>query len=204
MKIVIIDYGSGNLCSVVNAFEALGFGDKVLISKDFADLEAATHIILPGVGAFKDCMAGLRAENGMVEEIFRQVKEKKKPFLGICVGMQVLADIGCEDGKSAGLGLIEGEIKRIEAEKVPHMGWNDLILKQKCGILDGVKDGDHVYFANSYHFVCKDGENVAAVVDYGFEMNALLVKDNIFAIQFHPEKSGEVGLRILRNFLSCL
>ncbi len=201
MKIAVIDYGSGNLQSVVNALEALGARDVVITNKR-RDLNEATHIILPGVGAFGDCMAGIFAHEGLADEIRYQAVVLQKPFLGICVGMQVLASTGFENGEHKGLNLIEGEVKKIEAKIVPHMGWNQLEIRCEHPLLNGIKNGDHVYFANSFHFNCYNKSSILAVVDYGFKMNALLAKGNIFGIQFHPEKSGEVGLRVLGNFLN--
>ncbi len=207
MKIVIIDYGAGNLQSVVNALESLNLGHEILVSNRKEDLKKATHIILPGVGAFGDCMAGLKLQEGFAEEMRYQAVVEQKPFLGICVGMQVLASIGYENGEHKGLGFIDGKVVKIEPKtdlKVPHMGFNELIINAehaKHQLLKGIKNGDHVYFANSYHFLCQNRGNILAQVDYGFKMNALLAKRNIVGIQFHPEKSGEVGLRILKNFL---
>ncbi|HCR91254.1 MAG TPA: imidazole glycerol phosphate synthase subunit HisH [Prolixibacteraceae bacterium] len=201
MKIAIIDYGSGNLQSVVNAIESLGIKD-ILITNKKQDLKKATHLILPGVGAFGDCIDGIRAHEGLADEMRYQAVVECKPFLGICVGMQVLASVGYENGEHKGLNLIEGEVKKIEAKIVPHMGWNQLEIKQEHPLLKGIKNGDHVYFANSFHFICYDKSSILAQIDYGFKMNAILTKGNIFGIQFHPEKSGEVGLKILENFLN--
>ncbi len=207
MKIVIIDYGSGNLQSVVNALESLKTGHEIVISARKEDLKKATHIILPGVGAFGDCMAGLKVQEGFAEEMRYQAVVEQKPFLGICVGMQVLASMGYENGEHKGLGFIDGKVVKIEAKddlKVPHMGWNELIINEahsKHQLLKGIQNGDHVYFANSYHFLCQNSGNIVAQTDYGFKMSAILAKRNIVGIQFHPEKSGEVGLKILKNFL---
>lgn len=208
MKTVIIDYGSGNLQSVLNALESLNTGHKIIISKNPEDLKTATHLILPGVGAFADCMHGLKAVEGMSEALHKQVMTEKKPLLGICVGMQVLASKGLENGETAGLGFIDGKVIKIEGSeslKVPHMGWNELMIRAEQAnhpILKGIKNGDHVYFANSYHFLCQNEGNVLAQVEYGSKINAVIAKKNIIGIQFHPEKSGEVGLHILKNFLN--
>ncbi len=210
MKIVVIDYGSGNLKSVINALSEIT-QSEILISDQPQDLQKASHIILPGVGAFKDCMKGLQDKKGLVEEIMHQVKSNKKPFLGICVGMQVMATCGYEkidDGtapeKVLGLNLIAGEVVKIKAQanlKIPQMGWNNLIIEKNHSILKDIKSKDHVYFANSYHFLCKNTKNIIAKVNYGHDLNALIADENIFGIQFHPEKSGIVGLKILGNFL---
>ncbi len=206
-KITIIDYNSGNLRSVFNAISSIKEdGQEVVISSKPGDLKDATHIILPGVGAFKDCMSNLQAVPGMIEEIKNQIKNKK-PFLGICVGMQLLADIGYEDGKTVGLELISGDVKKINNDnnslKIPHIGWNNLETKSNHKILSGIKSNDHVYFVHSYLFNTKDQNNVVASVTYGTnKINAIIAKDNIVATQFHPEKSAEAGLQLLKNFMS--
>jgi glutamine amidotransferase len=206
-KIVIIDYGSGNLRSVQNAlFSVKNEDQEVVISSNPEDLKTASHIILPGVGAFGDCMSGLKAIPKMIDEIKNQVLVEKKPFLGICVGMQLLADKGYEHGEHEGLGFISGKVVRIDNQndslKIPHMGWNDLEIKnnQHC-FVKGLKTGDHFYFVHSYHFVCEDEDVVVANVNYEQKINAIIAKDNIMATQFHPEKSSEAGLELLRNFI---
>ncbi len=208
MKTVIIDYGSGNLQSVYNALESLNLGHEILISNRGEVLKTATHLVLPGVGAFADCMQGLKSVEGLSEALHKQVMIEKKPLLGICVGMQVLASVGFENGENKGLGFIDGKVVKIETDaalKIPHMGFNELILRpEQAGhaILKNIKNGDHVYFANSYHFLCQNEGNVLAQVEYGIKLNAVIAKKNIVGIQFHPEKSGEVGLQILKNFLN--
>lgn len=208
MKTVIIDYGSGNLQSVFNALQSLNLGHEIIISDRPEVLKTATHLVLPGVGAFADCMQGLKAIEGLGEALHKQAMIEKKPLLGICVGMQVLASKGYENGEMAGLGFVDGKVVKIEAAgdlKIPHMGWNDLILRPEQAshpILKGIKNGDHVYFANSYHFLCQNEGNVLAQVEHGAKLNAVIAKKNIVGIQFHPEKSGEVGLQILKNFLN--
>ena len=206
MKIVIIDYGSGNIQSVLNSIIHVKKDADVLVTNDASKLDLATHIILPGVGAFADCMSGLKNSPQLIEETKKQILINKKPFLGICVGMQVLASIGYENVVLEGLNLIEGEVKKIPAEnglKVPHMGWNNLVIKQNNHpVLSGIKSGDHVYFANSYHFLLADKNLLLAYVEYGLQITAIIARDNIFATQFHPEKSGEIGLKLIENFLS--
>lgn len=208
MKIAIIDYGAGNLQSVYNALKSLGTNDEIIISSRPEEIRLASHLILPGVGAFADCMQGLKKIEGLSEMLHKQVMSEKKPLLGICVGMQVLASKGYENGECNGLGFIDGKVVKIETLpelKIPHMGWNQIIVRPEQAahpILKGVKNGDHVYFANSYHFLCQNEGNVLAQVDYGIRINAVIAKKNIVGIQFHPEKSGEVGLLMLKNFLS--
>jgi glutamine amidotransferase len=205
MTVAIIDYGSGNVCSVANAFETVAKSTKVQITNNLNEIRSANHLVLPGVGSFLDCMNGLKKIEGLIAEIRRQVLIEKKPFLGICVGMQVMASIGYENGEHQGLGFINGKVEKIQpAEdlKIPHMGWNDLNVEQNnCSALKDLKTGDHAYFANSYHFICNNTNNVVAHVEYGKKMTAILNKENILAVQFHPEKSGEVGLSLLKNFI---
>lgn len=206
MKTVIIDYGAGNVESVVNALSAVNGSDEIVISNKISDIRSANHLVLPGVGAFADCMDGLKSVEGLLPEIRKQALIEKKPFLGICVGMQVLASIGHENGEHAGLGFINGKVERIpllEGLKIPHMGWNEIIIKAtKHAVLKDIKDGEHFYFANSYHFICQNENNVLAQVEYGSKLNAIIAKENILGIQFHPEKSGEAGLKLLKNFLN--
>jgi len=206
MNVVIIDYKSGNLRSAAKAFEkAAGRKGAIKISDDPNDLKKASHIVLPGVGEFADCMKGIRAVPGLVAEMETQVLQNKKPFLGICVGMQLLAETGYEHGKHAGLGWIKGEVKRIEKVtpnmKIPHMGWNDLIIKKNHQLVEGIKSGEHAYFVHSYQFICEDKNDVVAEVEYGGKITAVIASSNILGAQFHPEKSQETGLKFIRNFL---
>ncbi len=207
LKAVIIDYGSGNLHSAKKAFvkamSNIGANGSVLVSNNPADLDTATHIILPGVGAFGDCIAGLKAVKGMVEKLEEQVLKNKKPFLGICVGMQMLAKKGFEDGEFAGLGWIDGEVIKIENKKdlrIPQMGWNNLKIKKKSKLLNGVQDNTDVYFVHSYYMRTAE-YNITATVDYGSDITAIVENENIYGVQFHPEKSQQNGLKIIGNFL---
>jgi glutamine amidotransferase len=204
MKIVIIDYGSGNLRSVAKAFEHVAGAENVVVTATPADLETATHIVLPGVGAYGDCAAGLRAIKGMEEALNKQVIELKKPFLGICVGMQLLAETGLEYGEHKGLGWLKGIVKKIEPNDdslpIPHMGWNSLnILKDSKLTKDVVGD---VYFVHSFAMDCAEKNNVVATTTYGSAATAIVEKGNVYGVQFHPEKSQKAGLKILENFVS--
>jgi glutamine amidotransferase len=209
MTVVIIDYGSGNLRSAAKAFgfaaRTAGLATEIKVSADPAEVAAADRIVLPGVGAFADCMAGLAALPGMVAALTRAVREEKRPFLGICVGMQLLATTGREHGEHAGLGWIPGEVRRIEGEatglKVPHMGWNELSMRAAHPLLDGIAPGAHAYFVHSYHLVPRDAAAVLATTDYGGPIAAVLARGNIAGTQFHPEKSQDAGLRLIANFL---
>ena len=208
MKVVILDYNAGNVQSVFNALSLVCDKSKIQISNHPADLKSATHIILPGVGAFGDCMSNLKATQGLIIELRNQVLGEKKPFLGVCVGMQALANKGLEKGTHEGLGFINGVVEEIKVEKdsklkVPHMGWNNVDLKaNKHPLLKGLASGEHFYFANSYHFVCRNENQVLGTYQYGQKYSAIIAKDNVFAAQFHPEKSGDAGLKLLENFLN--
>jgi len=209
MQAVIIDYGSGNLRSAAKAFERAaresGSAMAVKVSADPRDVAASSHIVLPGVGAFADCMSGLSRLPGMVEALTRAVREEKRPFLGICVGMQLLATRGHEHGTHAGLCWLDGEVHRIavggQGLKVPHMGWNELTPCRAHPLLAGIDKGAHAYFVHSYHLVLRDPKDVLATTEYGGEMLAVAGRDNIAGTQFHPEKSQEAGLRLIANFL---
>lgn len=206
----IIDYGSGNLRSAQKAVERAaregGLTTKVELTAAADVVARANRILLPGVGAFGDCMAGLTALPGMRQALERAVHEKGRPFLGICVGMQLLAETGLEHGTHAGLGWISGTVERVvptdASLKIPHMGWNEMIVSQpEHPMLTGIHPGDHAYFVHSYGFVPKDPSVIAAKVSYGGEVTAAVARHNIFGTQFHPEKSQAVGLRLLQNFL---
>lgn len=190
----IIDYGAGNLFSVKNALDYLGIENKV--TKKAEDLRAADRLILPGVGAFPDAMRMLR-ESGLVEVIKEEVR--KKPILGICLGMQMLFEKGYEFEETDGLGLIKGSVKLMTPENlpIPHIGWNELELNKPCKLLE--KGGEYVYFVHSYAADCPS-DNVVAYCDYGMKVPALVFNGNVYGAQFHPEKSGEAGLEMLRKF----
>ncbi len=205
MNVVIIDYKSGNLRSAAKAFEKVAAGGVVKVSDNPDDLKNATHIVLPGVGGFADCMAGIRAVPGLVEEMETQVLQNKKPFLGICVGMQLLAEKDYEHGVHKGFGWIKGKVKKIRRitpeMKVPHMGWNNLKIRQNHPLVAGIKSGEHTYFVHSYKFICADENDLVAEVYYGRKITSIIARGNIFGAQFHPEKSQETGLKFIRNFL---
>lgn len=192
----IVDYGVGNLKSVVNAMKYLGLETR--ITGDGKELERASAIILPGVGAFPDAAEKLR-DTGLDGEVIRQAE--KKPVLGICLGMQLLFDMGHEVRPCAGLGLIPGRVDRIEtAYKLPHIGWNSLTFQNGSPIFKGLEDGESVYFVHSFCAYADEEDTVTARTDYGPSVVAAVGRGNVFGCQFHPEKSGETGLKILRNF----
>ena len=197
--IAIIDYQMGNLRSVQKGFERVGFAAE--ITSDPRRLAAADKVVLPGVGAFGDAMAELRTR-GLVEPI-RDMIAAGKPFLGICLGLQLLFDVGYEGGEHAGLGVLRGKVVRFDLPvgfKVPHMGWNQGRFVRPAPVLDGLADGTHFYFVHSYYVVPEDPALVAIETTYGHPFCAMVWRDNLFATQFHPEKSQADGLRLLRNF----
>ena len=212
MNTVIIDYGSGNLHSAHKAFERAaqtqGLGVTIDVTADPDKIAKADRIVLPGVGAFADCRAGLYGVPGMVETLQRAVIERGKPFLGICVGMQLLAERGREHEVTPGLGWIRGEVDKITPTdaslKIPHMGWNTLSAKVKHPILDGIplgQGGLHAYFVHSYQLNPSDGADLVAQAEYGGPITAIVARDTYAGTQFHPEKSQKLGLALIANFL---
>tara|TARA_Y100000034_G_C6890205_1_gene409390 strand:+ start:1163 stop:1765 length:603 start_codon:yes stop_codon:yes gene_type:complete len=197
--IVIIDYGLGNLSSVLNALNEIG--EEAFISNRIEDIERADKIILPGVGAFNDGMKNL-INLGLDKCLYEQVIIKKKKFLGICLGMQLIAEEGFENQNTKGLGWIKGSVKKLEVNglKLPHIGWNNIQFTNSKLFKEIEQDTD-VYFVHSFHFICNDKENIAATCSYGDTFTAAIQKGNIYATQFHPEKSHKHGLKILKNFI---
>ena len=179
-----------------------GISGKVERSSDYKSLIEASHIILPGQGAFESCIKGLKDLSGMIEELQSQVIVKKKPILGICVGMQLFSDIGFENGKHKGLGWIRGSVIKVPSNKkvLPHMGWNEIICLNENSILKGIRT-EHFYFVHSYYFEAKNPNNVIAESDYGISFPVVVAKENILGVQFHPEKSADAGIKLLSNFL---
>ncbi len=196
----IVDYGMGNLRSVQKAFEKLGF--EAVITNNPRDLATADRVVLPGVGAYRDAIAELKRLD-FVQAIHDAI-DSGKPFLGICLGLQLLFDVSFEDGEHEGLGVIPGQVVRFESQpdlKVPHMGWNSLTLHQpKHPILKNITPGSHVYFVHSYHVVPQDSSIIAATSNHGSEFVAMIARGNLTATQFHPEKSQKIGLQLLKNF----
>ena len=209
--VTIIDYGAGNLHSAAKAFEriASGIGNiTVEVTSDPERVRIADRIMLPGVGAFADCKAGLDAVAGMVEVLDERVIRGGTPFLGVCVGMQLLASEGREKTVTPGLGWIPGAVQKITPSdpslKIPHMGWNTISVTQPHALLEGIPtgpDGLHAYFVHSYHLVPESDDTLFATTDYGGTVTACVGRDNIFGTQFHPEKSQALGLKLIENFL---
>ena len=209
MIVAIIDYGSGNLRSAAKAFERAaregGADHEITVTSDPRAVAQADRIVLPGVGAFADCRSGLHGVPGMVEALERQVIERGRPFIGICVGMQLMATRGLEHGVHAGLGWIAGDVVPVvpasSALKVPHMGWNELVDIAPHPVLAGIAANAHAYFVHSYVIAPARAAEVLARADYGGKIAAAIGRDNMVGTQFHPEKSQETGLRLIANFL---
>ena len=207
--VAIVDYGSGNLASVAKALERAAqeseSPQRILVTSRTEDVAAAERIVLPGVGAFADCMQGLARLPGMVDALGEAVVARARPFLGICVGMQLMAARGLEHGEHKGLGWIAGDVVKLtpadNALKVPHMGWNTLRLKRPHPLLAGLRAEDHTYFLHSFHLCTANDETLLADTDYGGAVTAVVGRDNFVGTQFHPEKSQRVGLVLLANFL---
>jgi glutamine amidotransferase len=210
MSVAIIDYGSGNLHSAAKAFEraARESGDAIVVTGDPEAVRTADRVVLPGVGAFADCRRGLDRVPGMVEALSEAVRQRGKPFLGICVGMQLMAERGREYATTEGLGWIAGDVRRISPRdselKIPHMGWNTLTERRPHPLFAGIPlgpDGLHAYFVHSYHLRVVDSADLVADSDYGGPVTALVARDNYAGTQFHPEKSQKLGLALIANFL---
>ena len=212
-NVVIIDYGSGNLHSAAKAFESAAreseTAAKIIVSPRPEDILRADRIVLPGVGAYADCKRGLERVPGLIPALEEAVRKTGRPFLGICVGMQLLSERGREFAVTDGLGWIKGDVRAIEpadpALKIPHMGWNTLAVQTPHALLDGIptgRDGWHAYFVHSFYLAASERRVVVAETDYGGPITALVADGNIAGTQFHPEKSQKLGLKLIANFLS--
>lgn len=209
MLTAIIDYESGNLHSAEKAFQRMAReldAGEVVVTSDADVVARADRLVLPGDGAFPACAAELRGHKGIYDAMVEAVEQKARPFLGICVGMQLMASKGHEYTDTDGLGWVAGDVVQIAPSdrtlKVPHMGWNDLVLESEHPVFAGVKSGDHAYFVHSYHFRVSDPAQRLAYVDYGQDVTAVIGRDTMVGMQFHPEKSQDVGLRMIGNFLT--
>lgn len=209
MLTAIIDYESGNLHSAHKAFERMARetdAGEVVVTADADVVASADRLVLPGDGAFPACMAALKGAGGLYDAMVEAVEEKGRPFLGICVGMQLMASMGREYKNTPGLGWIGGEGTQITPAdpklKVPHMGWNDLVIDHDHAVFDGLQTGDHTYFVHSYHMAVANPAERLAHVDYGGEVTAIIGRDTMLGMQFHPEKSQTTGLRLISNFLN--
>ena len=213
MSVAIVDYGSGNLHSAAKAFERAaresGHDQRIVVTSDPNEVARAERIVLPGVGAFADCRRGLDAVSGMVDALEDSVRKKGKPFFGICVGMQLMAERGREYQVTPGFGWIAGEVDRIAPNdpglKIPHMGWNTLNITKQHALLDGIPTGDdglHAYFVHSFELRTDKRDDLVAQTDYGGPLTAIVGRDNMVGTQFHPEKSQKLGLALIANFLT--
>jgi glutamine amidotransferase len=210
MSIAIVDFGSGNIRSAAKSFEWAvkdsGLSMDVIVSTEPDQIRAASHVVLPGVGAFADCRAGLESLDGMVDALKEAVIIDGKPFFGICVGMQLMATISLEHGEFSGLDWITAKVQVLSSDnktlKIPHMGWNELLVRDNDHpVLEGLSVKPHVYFVHSYHMVCENASDVLASTNYGGPVTAMVGRDNMVGSQFHPEKSQHSGLKIIGNFL---
>ncbi len=207
MNVTIVDYNSGNISSVINSFKEVA-KDKVNIevTSDLSTIKTSDKVVLPGQGSFKSCIDGLNSINGLTDTLNEFALESKKPLLGICVGLQMFADIGYEEVETKGLGWISGKVSKIDNQdgkfKLPHIGWNEINIKSQSKIFKGIENNAHMYFVHSYEFVPEDKSVILATTDYSTNVVCAVEKENIFGTQFHPEKSDKIGLKIIENFIN--
>ena len=207
MKVTIVDYNSGNISSVINSFKEVAQNKvNIEVTSDLNKIKSSDKIILPGQGSFKSCVDALNNINGLVDTLNEFVINNKKPLLGICVGMQMFADIGYEETETKGLGWISGKVSKIDNKngkfKLPHIGWNEIEIVKDSKIFENVDSKSHMYFVHSYEFIPNDKNVVSATTDYASNIVCSVEKENIFGTQFHPEKSDKMGLRIIENFIT--
>ena len=207
MNVTIVNYNSGNISSIINSFEEV-VKDKVNIevTSDLSKIKSSDKVVLPGQGSFKSCVDALNNINGLADTLNEFATNNKKPLLGICVGLQMFADIGYEEIETKGLGWISGKVSKIDNQngkfKLPHIGWNEIDIKKDSKIFKGIENKSHMYFVHSYEFVPEDKNVISATTDYSSNIVCSVEKENIFGTQFHPEKSDEIGLKIIDNFIS--
>jgi len=210
MNIAIIDYESGNISSVINSFKSVSKKTnndiKIEVTSDLKKISNSDKVILPGQGSFKECMTSLLKINNLRETLEDFVITKKKPLFGICVGMQMFADVGLEEEETKGFGWIGGKVSKIDNKnnkfKLPHMGWNEISIKKKSNLFKNINDKSHMYFVHSFEFVPNEEQYVTSTINYSKEIVSSLEKNNIFGTQFHPEKSDKDGLKIIENFIT--
>ena len=207
MNVTIVDYNSGNISSVINSFNEVA-KDKVNIevTSNLNSIKTSDKVVLPGQGSFKSCIDRLNSIDGLIDTLKEFVIENKKPILGICVGLQMFADIGYEETETKGLGWISGKVSKIDNQngkfKLPHIGWNEINIVKDSKIFNNIEDKSHMYFVHSYEFIPEDKSVIAATTDYSSKVVCAAEKENIFGTQFHPEKSDKIGLRIIENFIT--
>jgi len=207
MKVTIVDYKSGNISSVINSFKEVAQDKvKIEVTSNVSKIKSSDKVILPGQGSFKSCVDALKSINGLVDSLNDFVMINKKPVLGICVGLQMFADVGYEETETKGLGWISGKVTKIDNQngkyKLPHIGWNQINILKESKIFKDIKDKSHMYFVHSYEFVPADKNFIAATTDYSSNHVSAVEKENIFGTQFHPEKSDKIGLKIIDNFIN--
>ena len=206
MNVTIVDYQSGNISSVINSFTEVAEGKVNLeVTSDIRKIKSSDKIVLPGQGSFKSCVESLNSINGLVETLKEFTITNKKPLLGICVGLQMFADIGYEEAETKGLGWISGKVSKIDNQngkfKLPHIGWNEIELKKESKIFKDIKNKSHMYFVHSYEFIPEDMSVISATTNYSSKIVCAVEKENLFGTQFHPEKSDKTGLKIIDNFI---
>ena len=206
MNVTIVDYKSGNISSVINSFKEVAKNKvKIEVTSDVSKIKSTDKVVLPGQGSFKSCVDALQSINGLVDCLNNLIINKKKPLLGICVGLQMFADIGYEESETKGLGWIPGKVTKIDNQndkyKLPHIGWNQINIVKDSKIFKDIKDKTHMYFVHSYEFVPNDKNCILATTDYSSKHVCAVEKENIFGTQFHPEKSDKLGLKMIDNFL---
>ena len=208
MNITIVDYNSGNISSIVNSFKEVAQNKKVSIevTSDLKKIKSSDKVVLPGQGSFKSCVDALNNIYGLVESLNEFAIENKKPLLGICVGLQMFADIGYEEIETKGLGWIPGKVSKIDNQnrkyKLPHIGWNQINIVKKSKIFKNIENNSHMYFVHSYEFIPNDKNVISAITDYSTNIVCSVEKENLFGTQFHPEKSDKIGLKIIDNFIN--
>ena len=207
MNVTIVDYQSGNISSVINSFTEVAKGKVNLeVTSDIKKIKSSDKIVLPGHGSFKSCVDSLNSINGLVDKLKDFAITKKKPLLGICVGLQMFADVGYEETKTKGLGWISGRVSKIDNQngkyKLPHIGWNQINIVKDSKIFKDIENNSHMYFVHSYEFIPEDKSVISALTDYSSKIVCAVERDNLFGTQFHPEKSDKIGLKIIDNFIN--
>ena len=207
MNVTIVDYNSGNISSVINSFEEVAKGKvNIEVTSDLNKIKSSDKVVLPGQGSFKSCVDALNGISGLVDTLNKFVLDDKKPLLGICVGLQMFADIGYEEAETKGLGWISGKVSKIDNQnnkyKLPHIGWNQINIVKDSKIFKNIENNSHMYFVHSYEFIPEDKNLISAITDYSSNIVCSVERENIFGTQFHPEKSDKIGLKIIDNFIN--
>tara|TARA_B100001142_G_scaffold103654_1_gene105702 strand:+ start:664 stop:1290 length:627 start_codon:yes stop_codon:yes gene_type:complete len=207
MNVTIVDYNSGNISSVINSFKEVAIDNvNIEVTSDLNKIRSSDKVVLPGQGSFKSCIEALNNINGLVDTLNEVIINNKKPILGICVGLQMFADVGYEEKETKGLGWIPGKVSKIDNKngkyKLPHIGWNQINIVKDTRIFKDIKDNSHMYFVHSYEFIPKDKNVISATTDYSSNIVCSVEKENLFGTQFHPEKSHKIGLKMINNFIN--